>query len=249
MIDSCRGIIIGGPDVQPRAEIKTEHFSTAAACDKGFEREGNNQDRVVLTSNLFAVIDGMGGCKDGEKAAELLAEELLRTPMNIPHAIECAQERMNWIADHAGACIMATRLYPLRAGIHCESYQAGDVRRIITHKRSILDWLFKRTPFESSLDEGIGNKVYNFISSHKNCPTHHETIVHPGQRIFLCSDGVTGNISIPEMLALVQGKTHTQALDIIWEITEDRMKKYKERRNQQLPAKKDNRSCIVIDIT
>jgi hypothetical protein len=51
------------------------------------------------------------------------------------------------------------------------------------------------------------------------------------------------------MLALVQGKTHTQALDIIWEITEDRMKKYKERRNQQLPAKKDNRSCIVIDIT
>ena len=115
-------------------EFKDEANNTfadaVASTYEGFEyKKGRNEDRIVINpqQGLVTVIDGMGGGEHGDRAAQVLAEEIKELPNNIAKAVSNAEKRMgeeNMTPDVDGACFLTAEL---KIGKPIKVAEAGDV--------------------------------------------------------------------------------------------------------------------------
>ena len=203
--------------------------------DEGFNYKERNEDRIVINTekNCFAVIDGMGGYKQGADAAQILAEELqigFETDLSFQQIQNQAHQRMKkQKLKKNGACYIATRV----KGKMLEIAQAGDVRLIIIDKNNQIKF--------ETIDEGAGHTVFNVVQGEKPGTTSiHRATIAEGDRIIISSDGITDNIDNDEMAELLTDTTPEQAMQIIAELSQSVMLDYS--------GKPDNRSVLIYDI-
>jgi len=248
-------------------------LTIAAATDAGFNYKPVNEDRIVIGDDFAAVIDGMGGHSGGERAAQIVAEEIASTPADMPGALHRASVRMQREDDardvysgKAGACVMTARVLRDRNALTVKSYQAGDVKRIIAHQRSLLGQRGGPLSFDESSDQGLvgslvasgvitpeeakthayRNVVLNYICKEEPKASYSATNIHQGDAVLLYSDGVSDNLSVEEIIRMGTAKTVSELLKAVWDATEEKMTNHK--RYPKGEAKPDNRSFVAIDV-
>jgi serine/threonine protein phosphatase PrpC len=130
-------------------------YHVAAATDRGHKKA--NQDRVVVSprANMIAVVDGMGGTGEGEKAAEVVANELVKSPLDLKTAAENAKMRINkHNLGMSGACFLAAKVREDAEGKKLDYCQAGDVGLIIIGKNGKIKY--------KSTDQSFSNVLVKY---------------------------------------------------------------------------------------
>jgi serine/threonine protein phosphatase PrpC len=130
-------------------------YHVAAATDKCHKK--SNQDRAVVSprANMIAVVDGMGGTGEGEKAAEVVAMELVKNPVDIKAAAENAMMKIN---QHnlgmSGACFLAARVRDEEGNKKLDYCQAGDVGLIVIGENGKIKY--------KSTDQSLSNILVKY---------------------------------------------------------------------------------------
>mgnify|MGYP001570954125 CR=1 FL=1 len=208
----------------------------AAATDIGIGRK-KNEDALVLNTEKdgFAVIDGMGGMDYGERAAQILAEELQKgierdTPIEEVQAAASKRMAERGVGE-GGACYTAIKLI----GNEAEIYRAGDVRLII------VDLATGKIRFETK-DEGFGHKITNAVQGTNPGRTTKEKVeIRPQDRIYLASDGLWKNTAPEEVVKSTYEREADDALKTLYRMATEKMKKDKK-------ASLDNITVFIYDI-
>jgi len=215
-----------------------------AATDKGVDySKDRNEDRVAVSprDNMAAVIDGVGGADDGDKAAQFLAESLLKFPNNPVNAVEVASRQMELtqIDKDGGACFASVRIINGDNGQKSvEIAKAGDVKVLIFREGNLI-WESKDDSLmqirletgtateDEALYVGGGNIVTNAITAdatESNFELQPPVSVQKGDLVMLLSDGVTDNAVPKEIGQLVkQGLGPKQIIQALSSITGRRM--------------------------
>lgn len=267
--------ILGGPG-QPDTIVRVSRRSRIGAFSSpGIGYKPWNEDRVVAAADdddFMAVIDGMGGHENGGAAAQIIAEELARTPQEVQEALQRAQVRIKAanLGEHAGACVTTARLVATQDSLTIESYRAGDVRRIIARSRTFLQRLLRRMPtIEATTDQTLmqyllalglitpeeakthrlRGVVSNAITAENCNPVHETVLVRPGDRVLLLDDGGTENFAgNDELVALGLWRSVRGMSKHVRDVVLSRMLDYEGRKDRGLPAKRDNVSGAFMDI-
>ncbi|MDO8649454.1 MAG: hypothetical protein Q7R81_06775 [Candidatus Peregrinibacteria bacterium] len=272
-----RRIVLDGVTVSSAECVADSGLFVAAQCDEGVGyRKKRNEDRALIcpADDVFAVIDGMGGRGDGDSAAQAIAEEIGETPKDICAAIARARERIADFAPGAAACIMVSSFGPKNEYGEREltTVQAGDVKQLIIHRRHFMDVLRRRKRIEESADENLvdqlrqagilsareaakdprRNQVTNFVSAERYEPTGGKSVVGPGDRVLLYSDGIGNNQTSKQVIALNVRQSLSELLSAVWKASGEQMRKAQEleqRGMDPVGCQCDNRAFIGIDVT
>ena len=246
--------------------ISSLGFRFAAATSAGIGYKPQNEDRIVIDAqaNLYAVIDGMGGHRGGEEAAQLLAEKLRSNPTKPMEAMQDAHVEMRTLPYGAGACISTVNIRKMvpTNGLNLEGIHGGDVKRLIIQNRSTI--LQNGLPyFEESTDHDMvrglsreeirvhpyRNAVLGYISADRFKGEEMSTTLSPGSMVLLYSDGVGDNIpDAQEMVRLSLQKSASQLLAAVQAIVEKKMTEYTDDRAKREDMKRDNWSFVAIEI-
>ncbi len=209
---------------------------------------------------VFALFDGAGGVQNG-KAASRKAREVFASgrPEQVRNATQLARmmETMNEEVQKVGGVTTGV-LAKVNQDKHGNKYlsyaSVGDSRLYILHKNGRLDSWTK--------DEGVRNRIWNAlgISSEEMqysrevmgvankkdiCLQYRDVLLNDGDRVIMCSDGITGDnppepelgrkgdlLSDQEVKSLASAPTAEEAAE-----------------NLLVGAKKiDDRSVIVFDV-
>jgi serine/threonine protein phosphatase PrpC len=203
--------------------------------EDSFSWSDPGDDKVALTKRgrLYVVADGMGGCSGGEIASELAVRTLISEyeeavvddiPTNLIHAIHAANLRIYEESMKIGTQGMGTTL--ICAVIHENDLlvgQVGDSRAYLVRN----DQFIFITQDHTLVNEWVKTKI---ISSE-------EALVHPqrhilnrvlgkkieitpqiyppiklqgGDRILLCTDGVSGYLDDHQILTTLQANPDPQ---------------------------------------
>lgn len=223
--------------------IKGKNGTIGCATDEGFNyKEGVNEDAVVVNTEKdgFVMIDGMGGPGKGQAAAQILAnafKEGLEQDMDFATMQQNAYERMrDQGLGKNGACYIAGRV----EGDRLDIAQAGDVRLLIIGG----DGAIRFSTTDEKLPPPQDNVVTNVVTGNDpGSTTTTSQQIKQGDRILVAPDGIFDNISSEELAQKIHGKSIPEALKIIDDITEQRMK------SGAQGTKPDNRSVLIYDIT
>jgi serine/threonine protein phosphatase PrpC len=217
-------------------------FVSAATSETGLVRP-NNEDRVYRDDEhgIFLVVDGMGGQRAGEKAAELAVEHirlrLLRQTGGVEQRVreaialannaiyEAAQSRPDWAGM---ACVLTCAV--IRDG-EVTIGHVGDSRLYRIRRGSIEKVTHDHSPIGEREDQGElseseamahprRNEVYRDVGSEPRTPDDEGFIeilkipFEPDSALLLCSDGLSDAISSAEILETVQrfGGDHASAV-------------------------------------
>lgn len=250
--------------------ITPEGHIIVAATDKGIDYADHNEDRmfVDVANGIVAAIDGMGGMGNGDKAAEILGEEMQRTPKDIPGAAQRTQQRIiNELRGSGGACFTAIDLKQNLV------FHSGDTKCIVFDRNGIVKYVtVDQTKVQRMVDGGIiteddalhhpdRNVVSGGITA-KNRQIEVNSIdagLHTGDRVVLMSDGINDNLTTKEIWTSIQGRSPEDAMSNISDITDSRMAnadriisegRYEGRYSDSYRSepKKDNRAFAVVDI-
>ena len=195
-----------------------------AACCSARGPRAHQEDRCLVRADagLFAVADGMGGWLRGDEAAAAVVEALAAIPPQpleqAVRAVETALAAVNARLQHRAALegpSGTTVVVLLIDGVRLRILWAGDSRagRV---RAGRLTWLTtdhnlaaqavqagrmddetaRRTPLASRLTRAVGTAPVLEL----------ERIggrLAPGDRLLLCSDGLTGALDDEEILALL----------------------------------------------
>ena len=195
------------------------------ASNVGLVRQ-TNEDSYLLRWGLYAVCDGMGGARAGEIASEMACRGLLEVdPLTAdgPVLIEVVKEINRAIAERSGQDAsllgMGTTLTAALAGpdkimlVHVGDSRAyllheGRLRQL-TEDHSWVAEMIRRgelTPAEAAIHPHRSVITKALGTERELSPDLVETEVEPGDRLMLCSDGLTGMVFDPEIEeALKQG--------------------------------------------
>lgn len=231
-------------------------LNVAALTDVGLTR-AINEDAVLAQSPVFLVADGMGGHEAGDQASAAVVEAfapLAGSPVSmegIGAALARANETVSAIsARHvrgAGSTVAAVALVEHDGAPHWLVFNVGD-SRVYRHHGSTLDQL--------TVDHSLGQELVDAGELH---PEHLANFskrnvitravgaadsvadswlvpVVDGERLLICSDGLSGEISDESIRATLtmcgRPETATEAL----------VRRAKE------AGGRDNISVIVIDV-
>ena len=181
----------------------------------------HNEDRVVVvpSANFIAVVDGMGGMGHGELAAEILAKNLLASPISLDGAVVSAKKEMKENnVGNGGAVFISARIVEEQQQDRSvikflDVYQLGDAKLIIIKKdgaiifESVDDSLIQElivgghlTP-DQALHDKRRNVVLQAVSPNKDDqPKFYPNIkVEEGDIVLLMSDGISDNITAEEI--------------------------------------------------
>ncbi len=190
--------------------------TAAAASDIGRVREGN-EDSYLTLAPLFAVADGMGGHRGGEVASQLAVETLERTfkagegelPDQVQEANRVVFERS--VTDRQVAGMGTTLTVALVEGDRIRLAHVGDSRayllrdgelRLLTQDHTLVHRMVvegeiseqeaQTHPQRSVLTRALGVDVVAEVDD--------ETVaVQPGDRLLLCTDGLTSMVREDEI--------------------------------------------------
>lgn len=195
----------------------TSQLPHGAATDIGRARR-TNEDAYVADPPLFAVADGMGGHLAGDVAAATAVKVLSREVRDAGDALVAAVKAANQAVHRQAKSDpklsgMGTTMTAMLAGptsiqiVHVGDSRAyllrdGNLRRL-TRDHTVADRLARegkiraeeadRHPQRSVLERAIG--VYPDVSVDVEVVD-----VRPGDRIVLCTDGLTSMLTDPEIL-------------------------------------------------
>ena len=200
--------------------------SWGAATDLG--RREMNQDFFVAEPPLFAVADGMGGHRAGDVAArtavESIAEKLGEGDEALTHAVREANrevfEKANSNPDFKDMGTTITAMV-VRDGtaqlVHVGDSRAylmrGGELEVLTRDHSVVGRLLREGritkqeadyhPQRSVLERALGIETDVDVDSHT-------VDTGPGDRILLCSDGLTNILEDDEILGILAGESDPQ---------------------------------------
>ena len=185
---------------------------------------------------LYAVCDGMGGARAGEIASEMACRGLLGVdPLTAdgPALVEAVKEINRAIAERSGQDTsllgMGTTLTAALAGpdkimlVHVGDSRAyllheGRLRQL-TEDHSWVAEMIRRgelTPAEAAIHPHRSVITKALGTERELSPDLVETEVRPGDRLMLCSDGLTGMVFDPEIEeALNQDLGAQEAADLL----------------------------------
>lgn len=277
-------VILDGENVESLADALHQDTTSlgdaiTAGTDRG-EGKKKNEDRIVINAekNFVAVIDGVGGYGDGDKAAQVLAENLVRSTDDIDAAAEQAMMEMRAFHPKCGAVFISAKVMLDRGKKYLDICQSGDAKLFVidekgkvvyeTKDESIVQKLVDDHVIseDDALTHGMRNVIGNQIRAypeHKDegKVTHLPRVeVRSGYRVYMYTDGVGDNLTSAE-IAKNAGKRMTadQAAGLLADITAKRMRNSeaieKAGRSNGVykdgfrsRPKRDNRAIAIIDI-
>lgn len=206
-----------------------------AATDAGAVRE-RNEDAFVVASALFAVADGMGGHAGGAEASAVVAEELGAvdpgpwvTPAGIHLAVERASLRVAALAAGAapapGSTLSGVGLAE-QDGMPCWLvFNVGDSRTYRLQNGRIELVTVDHTRVQELVDAGRisadearthaqRNVITRAIGAGSPGPPHLDLsllVAGPDDRLLICSDGLTGELTEQLIAALLLDIADPQA--------------------------------------
>ena len=214
--------------------VKGRNGKIAFGTDEGIGYKPVNEDAIFINTkaNVFASIDGMGGMGKGDRAAQILAQEIqrgVRGRSSIQRIISGASNRMaKEGVGKGGACYIVGHIRENILNI----YQAGDVKLIVVGRRGNLR-------FETK-DEGIGNKVFNSVQGIDSGEiTKSKVRLNIDDKIVVASDGLWDNYSPQQIAKYVYNKDVKQAINGINKSVKNLMKSGR--------GKCDNINVIIYD--
>jgi serine/threonine protein phosphatase PrpC len=213
-------------------------FAASARTNVGLVRAGN-EDSAVISQNLIAVADGMGGHAGGEVASALaiqgisrlhdlshsspdITEKFLQEVTHINHAIERA------VIENPDLAGMGTTLTALIATAEkIALLHIGDTRCYRIRKNKITQLSTDHTLIQELLDQKAITE--NEIKTHPQRSLLTQALMgrddlqpeievidaKPGDRFLLCSDGLTGEIGEAELLTALVINDREIALDTL----------------------------------
>ena len=251
-----RGMLKRADLLKPGAQRRSEYEIDLA-------REPEQSEDTCLSlpeQGIFAVFDGAGGVQNGRAASRRARDSFMAgRPETTSNASQLAQmmEMMNANVLETGG--MSTGLVAKvnrdqRGNKYLSFASVGDSRLYILHKNGRLDsW---------TRDEGERNRVWNMLGMRQDhielsrnmmgvtnkrdiCLQHQDVLLNDGDRVIMCSDGITGDnppepelgkkgdlLSDQEVRFLATAPTAEQAAE-----------------NLLVGAKKiDDRSVVVFDV-
>ena len=186
--------------------------TAAAATDIGRVREGN-EDSYLTEEPLFAVADGMGGHRGGEVASQLAVETLEKLfkkgagdlPDQVQEANRVVFERS--VVDEKVAGMGTTLTAALVEGDRVRVAHVGDSRayllrdgdlRLLTEDHTLVHRMV--TEGEISPEEAETHPQRSVLTRALGVETvvdvDDDTVqVRPGDRLLLCTDGLTSMVS------------------------------------------------------
>lgn len=218
------------PDSRPVLRVRA-----GAATDAGAVRE-RNEDTFVLAGPLFAVADGMGGHAGGAEASAIVADELgvlecgawVSAP-EIHAAIERAAVRVAALADGAGLAPGSTLSgvgLAEQDGMPCWLvFNVGDSRTYRLQNGRIELVTVDHTRVQELVDAGRisadearthaqRNVITRAIGAGSVGPPHVDLsllVAGPDDRLLICSDGLTGELTEQLIAALLLDIADPQA--------------------------------------
>ncbi|GAA4808133.1 PP2C family protein-serine/threonine phosphatase [Nocardioides caeni] len=202
------------------------HFRVAALSDTGPVRE-INEDSAIAGPRLLGVADGVGGAAAGELASATTAcvldaraqahpglapDRLLRTAIAEAQRMLATAVRAD--ASRAGMATTLTAI--LTDGEHTAIAQVGDSRAYLLRDGRLAPLTRDQTMVQSLVDAGrmtpeeAATSPYRHVvlqavdGEHPSDPVVTSLDLHPGDRLLLCSDGLTDVLS-PAALQMVMG--------------------------------------------
>jgi serine/threonine protein phosphatase PrpC len=205
----------------------TSRFRVGARTDVGKVREGN-EDSYMAREPLFAVADGMGGHRGGEVASKLALDTLKKAADRSQALPEVVKEANRVVhrkaaADRALAGMGTTLTAILADGEHFRLAHVGDSRAYLVRDGELQRITKDHTVVERMVEEGRITPEEAEIHPQRSILTRalgveeevqidQATIeARPGDRVLLCSDGLTGMIGEDRILELLAQHDDPQA--------------------------------------
>jgi PPM family protein phosphatase len=197
------------------------------ATDKGQVREGN-EDAYLVEPPLYAVADGMGGHRGGEVASQLALETIadLFRKGDVPLAEQVRQanravfERSGEDRAVAGMGTTLTAALVQRELAHVmhvgdsRAYllRAGTLRQL-TEDHTLVNRMVKAgeiTPEEAEIHPHR-NVITRSLGTEADVDVDEQDVgLLDGDRLLLCSDGLTGMLSEGQIQAILEAATSAQ---------------------------------------
>ena len=206
---------ISVPDVASGLVAASAAHTGTIAFGKGTDvgrQRNHNEDAVFAAPPLFIVADGMGGHAAGEIASELAVQTISQVAPAYPsgpmldnavqeanragYAASCANERRSGMGTTGtAALLLRTRL---------AIAQVGDSRAYLLHHGTLQQLTRDHSLMQDLIDAGEITPAEARIHPQRNFITRalgtgpsvkadiYELNVSPGDRLLLCSDGLSG---------------------------------------------------------
>jgi protein phosphatase len=199
-------------------------IEAGVATDKGRVREGN-EDAYLVEPPLYAVADGMGGHRGGEVASQLALQtiaDLLRqgdVPLaeQVREANRAVFERSE--ADRSVAGMGTTLTAALVRGELVHLIHVGDSRAYLLRAGTLRQLTEDHTLVHRMVKAGEITTEEAEIHPHRNVLTRslgteadvdadeQDVGLLEGDRVLLCSDGLTGMLSEQQVQAILEATT------------------------------------------
>lgn len=199
-------------------------LSWAAVTDPGLVRQ-RNEDSVLAEAGIYAVADGMGGHSAGDVASEITVDILREASAAesadlgsaIPQAIKRANSKIRFVAGDRvmGSTVtgLALSRFSGQAGwlvwnvgdSRCYRISSGEIEQITTDHTLVAEML---AAGDLSTEAAAAHPDRHIITRAVGADEDVEAdywLLSPsaGEQFVLCSDGLTNELSDPEILAAV----------------------------------------------
>jgi serine/threonine protein phosphatase PrpC len=181
-----------------------------------------NEDSLVVTGNLFAVADGMGGHEAGEVASRICVETLASgvkqvrddlTAEQLQHLMVASDDAIRRVADsRAGTTLAGAAIVRERQGLYWMVFNVGDSRVY-----RVSEGRFGQVSVDHSEVQEMVDAGYLSSQEARHHPRRHVITralgtgeaseadfwmlpVHDGDRLMICSDGLTSEVDDDEIL-------------------------------------------------
>jgi serine/threonine protein phosphatase PrpC len=203
--------------------------AVAAGCtDQGPVRD-HNEDAYALNdpAGLWAVADGMGGHSRGDFASNMLRDELMSAPplrdaraqlQDMVSRVESANGRLRAEAEATGAAAIGSTLVSLLiSGPHGLFAWIGDSRAYLLRGGTLQQTTKDHSVVQALVDRGqlAAEEAENHPHAHvltravgaaeKAEFEYAQTELFRGDRVLLCSDGLTRTLTDAQIRDIMQG--------------------------------------------
>lgn len=229
--DADTGARVSAPqsDVEPRLQL-----TVGSGTDRGLRRE-LNEDSFLAQDPVFMVADGMGGHEAGEVASRICVQTLREAPALAPGTHRATARDVQEAIDRADLCIREAA--GARAGTTLSGAVLVEIARVAYWLvANVGDSRTYRLPVGGALTQISvdHSEVRELVDAGEITPE--EALVHPrrhvvtralgtgedaepdfwllpvqdGDRLLVCSDGLTSELRDEEIYALLSAGGHPQ---------------------------------------
>ena len=181
-----------------------------------------NEDSLVVTGNLFAVADGMGGHEAGEVASRICVETLASGVKQVQDDLTAEQLQQLMVTSddairrvgesRAGTTLAGVAIVRERQGLYWMVFNVGDSRVYRMSEGQFSQVSVDHSEVQEMVDQGYLSKEES-----RHHPRRHVITralgtgeasaadfwmlpVHDGDRLMVCSDGLTSEVEDDEIL-------------------------------------------------